>query len=214
MRIRMMTILTSSPHQGKLSSLPATFQALGVLLSYAVGLALDWHQLAWCSYRVIIISITFIVVFFICIVLVHHHSNNDQDMHGSSHFVDLRSVLFARVSLTSCQVRITTYYLLWPELFTLWCAFTDLQPTSIIFTIVDPNHYYAHDQGNSGHLMQCTYYSHNRQTNATIVTWQYVKYVGYGKGRPYQKLKIPALPRLIWPPPLNPGNGRFDDKGA
>ena len=102
----MMTILTSSPHQGKLSSLPATFQALGVLLSYAVGLALDWHQLAWCSYRVIIISITFIVVFFICIVLVHHHSNNDQDMHGSSHFVDLRSVLFARVSLTPHQVQI------------------------------------------------------------------------------------------------------------
>ena len=31
---------------GKLSSLPATFQALGVLLSYAVGLALNWHQLA------------------------------------------------------------------------------------------------------------------------------------------------------------------------
>ena len=36
---------------GKLSSLPATFQALGVLLSYAVGLALDWHQLAWFSYH-------------------------------------------------------------------------------------------------------------------------------------------------------------------
>ena len=39
------------PHQGKLSSLPATFQALGVLLSYAIGLALQWHQLAWCSYH-------------------------------------------------------------------------------------------------------------------------------------------------------------------
>jgi len=38
----------SSPDlRGKLSSLPATFQALGVLLSYAVGLALNWHQLAW-----------------------------------------------------------------------------------------------------------------------------------------------------------------------
>jgi len=38
----------SSPDlRGKLSSLPATFQALGVLLSYAIGLALDWHQLAW-----------------------------------------------------------------------------------------------------------------------------------------------------------------------
>ena len=35
---------------GKLSSLPATFQALGVLVSYAVGLALDWHQLAWFSF--------------------------------------------------------------------------------------------------------------------------------------------------------------------
>ena len=122
MRIRMMTILTSSPHQGKLSSLPATFQALGVLLSYAVGLALNWHQLAWCSYRIIIIpiliiTITFIVVYYFkskkqsnwaCIVLVYHHSNrnDDQDMHSSSHFVDLRSVLFARVSLTPHQVQI------------------------------------------------------------------------------------------------------------
>jgi len=41
----------SSPNlRGKLSSLPATFQALGVLVSYAVGLALDWHQLAWFSF--------------------------------------------------------------------------------------------------------------------------------------------------------------------
>ena len=118
----MRTTLTCPPHQGKLSSLPATFQALGVLLSYAVGLALNWHQLAWCSYRIIIIpiliiTITFIVVYYFkskkqsnwaCIVLVHHHSNRhyDQDMHSSSHFVDLRSLLFARVSLTPRQVQI------------------------------------------------------------------------------------------------------------
>ena len=35
------------PCRGQLCSLPATGQALGVLLSYSCGLGLAWHHLAW-----------------------------------------------------------------------------------------------------------------------------------------------------------------------
>ena len=35
------------PCRGQLCSLPATGQALGVLLSYSCGLGLPWHHLAW-----------------------------------------------------------------------------------------------------------------------------------------------------------------------